>query len=578
MKLITGYCPSCSHKQTFTDSRHIGQRQCPKCSVHFSSFAAIHLECPQCRTKNNIALQRLDAAKCGVCKARFITVQPQPQPQPEPPAVTKPLKADTTPKSSIVSDWSERLKNLLNSISDDMAIPLDKRVHLIVHAGSLVSAIIAVQPIPFADIFILTPIQVVMVYYISRTLGLGVTETSAKELAAYVAGVVGWGVLAQQLILGAYKTVIPFLGGFTTIPLVYAATCGLGYAAKAVIEAKMNHRTVSKEEVKRTSEAARKKAKAESGFEWTPEGLKREWERLETKSKTYRHYSQSAKKIDEDLIQRADSLSEAELNRKMEEKLAVLIDRYKSFEGITVAPMTLLSLIFLNHEQRQQVDNVVATLKHRSMNQDNKHGIAPIPNIGSVYYLIEGSAIHIDMFQIDSGDRGSTSSAMKDAYTSLNNRFVYNEEIRRLMIEAIETSKHELNIISAWMNNHVVDAAMVQRFEAALKRGVTIKILYGIDDHSNGHAKQRQSDRGQRTEKVAEMLREKFQRYGYKFRMKRVNTHMKIMLSDDTFYLIGSYNFLSFSGDYEEDMRSEGAEYGTAPYRVQQLRHQHFAF
>lgn len=81
---------------------------------------------------------------------------------------------------------------------------------------------------------------------------------------ASVTAVIGWGVLAQQLILAAYKTFLPFLGGLTTIPLVYGATVGLGYAAKTVIEARKKDQTVTKEHLKRIAEEYRKIGMAEA--------------------------------------------------------------------------------------------------------------------------------------------------------------------------------------------------------------------------------------------------------------------------------------------------------------------------
>ena len=44
-------------------------------------------------------------------------------------------------------------------------------------------------------------------------------DSSLKEILTSLIGIVGWGTLAQHTILGLYKTVLPFMGAITTIPL-----------------------------------------------------------------------------------------------------------------------------------------------------------------------------------------------------------------------------------------------------------------------------------------------------------------------------------------------------------------------
>jgi uncharacterized protein (DUF697 family) len=198
---------------------------------------------------------------------------------------------------------SQELSSLLNNLVDDPSIPLEKKAQLIIHSTSLICALVAVQPLPFADLFVLTPIQVVMITYLSRAMGNPVGDNGAKEIISYLAGVVGWGVLAQQAILGLYKTILPYAGGFTTIPLVYAATFGLGMAAKTVLEARQNDKKLTDDEIKRISKEATKKAKEEAKIKWTPQGIKEELNKL--------------KKIEEEYSSYKDALSlyEKEINK-----------------------------------------------------------------------------------------------------------------------------------------------------------------------------------------------------------------------------------------------------------------------
>lgn len=151
----------------------------------------------------------------------------------------------------------QSLNELLNSIIEDPSIPETKKLDVIIHLTALTCAVVAVQPIPFADLFILSPIQVVMVIAMSRVLGNPVGKNGAGEIIASIVGVVGWGVLAQQVVLGLYKTVIP---------LVYGATTGLGYGAKAILEARKNDQKITDAEIKKIQEQAAKQAKEKNSF------------------------------------------------------------------------------------------------------------------------------------------------------------------------------------------------------------------------------------------------------------------------------------------------------------------------
>ena len=117
--------------------------------------------------------------------------------------------------------------NLLDIESRD-DISAEEKSSRIIHLFSATCAGVAVQPIPFADIFILTPIQAYMATRIASIQGVSVTKATAWENVTDLGKVVGLGLLAQQLVIGAYKTIIPFYGAITTIPLVYGMTYGIG--------------------------------------------------------------------------------------------------------------------------------------------------------------------------------------------------------------------------------------------------------------------------------------------------------------------------------------------------------------
>ena len=213
------------------------------------------------------------------------------------------------------------LSKTLELLIENPAIPEDVKINTIIHTTALMCAIIAVQPLPFADVLILTPIQVGMVTAMSRVMDNPLSDSGAKEVIAHVLGVVGWGVLAQHAILGLYKAGLPYVAGVTTIPLVYAATVGLGYAAKAVLDARRNDQTITREEIKKIRKEAEEKARSEKR-DWTPKGLKEDFEKKKAEVFEYQEYKDTlhANQV-ADLKSRIEELSESEeLYRTQAEK------------------------------------------------------------------------------------------------------------------------------------------------------------------------------------------------------------------------------------------------------------------
>lgn len=154
------------------------------------------------------------------------------------------------------------------------------------------------------------------------------------------------------------------------------------------------------------------------------------------------------------------------------------------------------------------------------------------------------------------------------------NKIIRNEQIRKKLIEAITTAKKEIDIWSPWINYHVVNRDLQKDFMNALNRGVAIRIRYGI---GNVNSQDESDSRSKNTEKVAIYLREKFK--GKDFKMRRVNDHSKLFICDDTFYVLTSYNPLSFDGDYtEKGIRGEIGEVSKNVNNIHAYRERFFSF
>ena len=161
---------------------------------------------------------------------------------------------------------TERLKKVLKreyiDIESRTDIPDDQKISKIIKVTASVCAGIAVQPIPFADIFILTPIQAYMGTRIAAVRGVPVKENEAVDTIKEISGAIGLGLLAQQLAIGAYKTGLPFLGGLMTIPLVFGLTYGIGRVMDAYFVSKYKKESIRPEKLKEIWKKGRKEGKS----------------------------------------------------------------------------------------------------------------------------------------------------------------------------------------------------------------------------------------------------------------------------------------------------------------------------
>lgn len=121
-----------------------------------------------------------------------------------------------------------------------------------------------------------------------------------------------------------------------------------------------------------------------------------------------------------------------------------------------------------------------------------------------------------------------------------------------ILLDAISTAKSRLMIISPWMTTEVVNDDFVERLESTLKRGTSVFIGYGIGDVGTETVALKPH-----AEKARGMLRDLSERYP-KFTFLRLGgTHAKLLVKDDQYAVITSFNWLSFRGDPSKKFRDE---------------------
>lgn len=99
----------------------------------------------------------------------------------------------------------------------------DEAVAMVLKACAVAAAAVTIQPIPFVDTVLISPIQIAMVQAIGRVRGYQLDRTSVLEILSTL----GASIVAQNAMMAAAKFV-PFFGWIVTISMAYALTWAIG--------------------------------------------------------------------------------------------------------------------------------------------------------------------------------------------------------------------------------------------------------------------------------------------------------------------------------------------------------------
>lgn len=134
--------------------------------------------------------------------------------------------------------------------TDDLRLSENARVQRIVFLTSAVCAGIALQPLPFADILVHTPVQAYMAMKIGDIKGFPISKKQAEDILKELAGMVGLGLLAQHGIASLYRLGLPAVGGLMAAPLMFASTYAMGRIAEYYFDQRRAGRPILVDEVK----------------------------------------------------------------------------------------------------------------------------------------------------------------------------------------------------------------------------------------------------------------------------------------------------------------------------------------
>lgn len=157
-------------------------------------------------------------------------------------------------------------------------------------------------------------------------------------------------------------------------------------------------------------------------------------------------------------------------------------------------------------------------------------------------------------------------SELKEA-TKGEKRIIVTEEHRHVLLKAIDEASSDLILVSAWIDPYAFDDEVCRRLTAAIGRGVTVRIAWGLGiQKRRGPDGLRNKNKG---EKALAELRKLIPRDSRnKLTVKLTETHEKFIICDDSFCAWGSFNWLSYRGERDSGYRRETSFYSERPEDV----------
>lgn len=488
---------------------------------------------------------------------------------------------------SKLEEYKRKLQVIVDSIAQDPSVHKETKAQLIIHATSLACAIVAIQPLPFADALLLTPIQLVMVTALNRIMGNPFEKSSLKEIITSLLGVVGWGTLAQHTILGLYKTFVPFLGGLTTIPLVYAATFALGMGAKTLIEARKSDQTISDEELRKVMEHAKKEAQESQKKLSVSEAIE-QIEQLLKDANKYVAYKEKLLKVERIIRMQfsGDVAASLDVNSLIQQRKQIIAERISGkYKNIKIGDYILSMLAVL--DSKLFIEVVEPLISQICFDMSKMNCVASNAYRKGRFFEIETEiGVFVvkrqkknEIVLIDFSEEVKKDSILKYIHPENDGRWEVKKdgEIGECFHEIIRSAKDYVYIVSPWVGDAPYNTVSNLLSEAAERNeDFEIKVLFGYRDGKGSSGKKNEP---QYSRRVVDRYKRKI---GAPFHSKETNTHVKLVICDDKCFLLGSMNYLSFLGDYSrvtgDQLRHEVAMLSQDTELLQELKEAYFSW
>ena len=162
-------------------------------------------------------------------------------------------------EDGVLSSIRKKIDNNITEIEYRTDLTDDEKVEHIIKIFAVTCSGIALQPIPFADVFILTPLQGYMGTRIANIRGIKISEQEGSDIVKEMIALGGMGYLAQQTAIGIFK-MIPGLGSLLSVPVVISLTYAIGKVMDAHFKSKSMGRTLPKSELQKIFKQAKREA------------------------------------------------------------------------------------------------------------------------------------------------------------------------------------------------------------------------------------------------------------------------------------------------------------------------------
>lgn len=133
---------------------------------------------------------------------------------------------------------------------------------------------------------------------------------------------------------------------------------------------------------------------------------------------------------------------------------------------------------------------------------------------------------------------------------------------RPLLLDALDNAQNMVVIVSPWIKSGGMNNEILGRIERALQRSTRVIIGYGISEKED-------SDRWI-LQRLTDIQKKK---YGDKLLLVKLsNTHEKVLIKDNEYMVITSFNWLSFKGDPNKGFRQETGYYTESKEAINQIK------
>ena len=126
---------------------------------------------------------------------------------------------------------------------------------------------------------------------------------------------------------------------------------------------------------------------------------------------------------------------------------------------------------------------------------------------------------------------------------------IHTSEHRDYLFKAFKEAEDRVMIVSPWIRSNVIDNRFLEILEKTLRKKVQVYIFYGLKQ-KKGWGQQNDTNAIRKLEELANS-------YNNFWFEKVDNTHRKIIVCDNQFGIVTSFNFLSFKADPKKTYRDE---------------------